>query len=74
MCATTGSQMRILQQIYIYLVMFPCGYVRILLPVVICTVIFVTIQGIQRYIFENRANGSKVMCTNVPEILTRWWR
>ena len=28
--------------IYIYLVVFPCGYVRILPPVVICTVIFVT--------------------------------
>ena len=33
------------------------------------------VQGIQRYlVFENRANGSKVMCTNVPETLTRWWR
>ena len=33
------------------------------------------IQGIQRYlVVENRANGSKVMGTNVPENLTRWWR
>ena len=33
------------------------------------------VQGIQLYlVFENRANGSKVMCTNVPETLTRWWR
>ena len=42
MCAAIGGQVRILQQIYIYLVVFPCGYVRILQPVVICTVIFVT--------------------------------
>ena len=35
--------MKILQQIYIYLIVFPYGYVRILQPVVICTVIFVTV-------------------------------
>ena len=27
---------------YICLIMFPCGYVKILQPVAICTVIFVT--------------------------------
>ena len=33
--------------IYIYLVVFLCGYVRILLPVAICTVIFVTtVRGV----------------------------
>ena len=33
------------------------------------------VQGIQRYlVFENRTNGSKVMCTNVPETLTHLWR
>ena len=36
----SGGQVKILHQIY--LVMFLCGYVRILLPVAICTVIFVT--------------------------------
>ena len=37
------GQVKIVQQIYyIYLVVFLCGYVRILLPVAICTVIFVT--------------------------------
>ena len=27
---------------YIYFIMFPCGYVKILQPIAICTVIFVT--------------------------------
>ena len=34
--------------IYICLVMFPCGYVRILLPIAICTVIFVTLSPNKR--------------------------
>ena len=35
------GQVKIVQNIYV-LVVFPCGYVRILLPVAICTVIFIT--------------------------------
>src|SRR4029434_8078508 len=36
---------------------------------------FVLIQGIQWHlIFENRSNGSKVVCVNKSSILTRWWR
>ena len=37
------GQVTIVQNIC--LIMFPCGYVKILQPVAICTVIFVTIQG-----------------------------
>ena len=36
------GQVKIVQYIYIRLFVFPCGYVRILLPIAICTVIFVT--------------------------------
>ena len=35
------GQVKIVQYIYVQVV-FPCGYVRILLPIAICTVIFVT--------------------------------
>src|SRR4029434_10170091 len=36
---------------------------------------FVLIQGIQWYlIFENRSNGSKLVCVNKSPTLTRWWR
>src|SRR4029434_9363116 len=36
---------------------------------------FVLIQGIQWYlIFENRSNGSKVVCVNKSPTLTHWWR
>ena len=36
------GQVKIVQYIYICLVVFPCSYVRILLPIAIYTVIFVT--------------------------------
>ena len=36
------GQVRIVPNIYV-LITFPCGYVKILQPVAICTVIFVTI-------------------------------